>query len=93
MLENTLRELGDQGYEIEWKYEHTTDSIIIRMRKTNPFREWYRYQVCQRIDWYTARHSICLSTNFSIIMSQILKEMAERLERYLKGENDEHYSL
>lgn len=87
MLENTLRELGDQGYEIEWKYERITNSIIIRMRKSIPGKEWQRYQLCQRIDFYIARHSICLSTNFNIVMSQILKEMAERLERYLKGEN------
>lgn len=33
MLERTLRKISDLGYDISWRYEPSSNSIIIRVRK------------------------------------------------------------
>lgn len=80
MLEKLLKELGERGFEVSWRYEVMTNSIIIRIEK--------------RIDGLWRK--LDTRVDFSKLYSggSTLREMVNKMERdfsnvdAMKGEND-----
>lgn len=88
MLENLLKELGEHHFEVLWKYDFETNSIIIQMDKKAHQR---RLRVIQKVSFDAFRCAgliyINVQKSSEFIMIQILKEMALNLEQaFMKGE-------
>lgn len=79
MFEKTLQSLGAQGYEVQWRYEIITNSIIVRMEKRHN-HQWWRREC--RIKY----EDIGMSGGFELTMIIFLKRMAMEMERDMKGE-------
>lgn len=80
-IEKVLSDLGKRHFEIYWRYEVLTNSIIIQLEKRVHHR-WYRTVQKVRSD------DICHSNGFDFFMVQILKNLAQELEQDIaKGEN------
>ena len=80
MLENLLKELGGQGYTVEWRYEAPTNSIVIRLIKIFPGEEWHRYQLCQRVEFCDFYCGVGSQSMFEFNMVQILRQMVRKME-------------
>ena len=76
MLEKLLKELGERGFEVLWRYEVMTNSIIIRMEKRVDGR-WYKLN--SRVEFFELYPGG--STMFEFNMARILREMANKFER------------
>lgn len=81
MLEKLLKELGEQGYEVEWRYEVPTDSIIIRMTKPFKRKTWRRHQLCRKVGFDEFYYGVDSQSMFEFDMVRILREMVKRMER------------
>lgn len=82
MLENLLKELGERNFKVSWRYEITTNSIIVRMEKTIDRRRYkleHRVEFC---DLYSVRSAL-----FEFNMTMLLRQMAYKLDE-TKGENN-----
>lgn len=89
MIESLLKELGECHFEVLWRYEVVTNSIIIQMDKRS-CHQWHR--LVHKVTFDDFRHLI--NNQFEFIMAQFLKEMAQELEyqinvaqKPMKGEN------
>ncbi|MCQ4834001.1 hypothetical protein NE556_02125 [[Clostridium] symbiosum] len=79
MIESLLKELGERHFEILWRYESTTNSIVIQMDKRN-CHQWYRLARKVTLDDFRR-----IRTNqFEDTMVRFLKEMAQELEYQIK---------
>lgn len=81
MLEKLLKELGERGFEVLWRYEITTNSIIVRMEKRIGGR-WRGLDTrVEFSDLYSGGSAL-----FEFNMMYILREMANKIERdFLKS--------
>lgn len=91
MIENLLKDLGERHFEVLWRYEFMTDSIVIQMEKRSG-HQWHR--IVRKVTFDDFRHF--KSNQFEDIMVQILKDMAQELEyrikvapEPMKGENND----
>ena len=76
MLEKLLKELGERGFEVSWRYEIMTNLIIIRMEKRIDGR-WYKLNSrVEFSDLYSGGSAL-----FEFNMMYILREMAGKIER------------
>lgn len=80
MIENLLKELGERHFEVLWRYEVLTNSIVIQMDKRY-CHHWHR--LARKVTFDDFRHII--SNQFEDIMVQILKDMAQELEYRIKA--------
>ncbi|WP_462370585.1 hypothetical protein [Ruthenibacterium lactatiformans] len=87
MVERTLKDLANRHFEVMWRYENMTNSIIVRLKK-RLYCQWYELE--QKIGFEDLKTSnIPL---FEFCMVQILKGMAQEIDRMtteasMKGEN------
>lgn len=91
MLEKLLKELGEQGYTVEWRYELPTNSIIIRLIKIFPGEGWRRYQLCQKVGFDEFYYGVCSQSMFEFNMVQILRQMVKKIE-HDAGKHDGYYA-
>ena len=76
MLEKLLKELGERGFEVFWRYEITTNLILIRMEKRIDGR-WRKLDSrVEFSDLYSGGSAL-----FEFNMARILREMANKMER------------
>ena len=76
MLEKLLKELGERGFEVSWRYEIMTNLIIIRMEKRIDGR-WYKLDSrVEFSDLYSSGSAL-----FEFNMMYVLREMAGKIER------------
>lgn len=77
MLEKTLIDLAHRHFEIMWRYEAMTNSIIVRMEKRYK-QQWYKqnYRVTFR--------EIGYSGGFEVFMTMLLKHLADETNRTIK---------
>lgn len=88
MLEKLLKELGERHFEVSWRYEVMTNSIIIRIEKRIDGL-WRKLDT--RVDFSKLYSGG--SAMFEFNTMYILREMANKMERdfsnvdAMKGEN------
>lgn len=105
MLEKLLKELGEKGYEVSWRYNVTLDCIDIRLeRRFN--KQWYKLN--RMVTFAEMRDISGGQPGFEFAMTQILRWMVNKMEEDMgkhygyrpqvvicdelagkKGENDE----
>lgn len=76
VLERLLKELGERGFEVSWRYEIMTNSIVIRMEK----RIGGRWRILETRVEFSDLYSGG-SAMFEFNMMYILREMAGKMER------------
>lgn len=79
MIENLLKELGERHFEVLWRYEILTNSIVIQIDKRY-CHQWHR--LVRKIMFDDLRY--IRNNRFEDVMVQILKEMAHELEYQIK---------
>lgn len=79
MIESLLKELGERHFGILWRYEVSTNSIVIQMDKRY-CHQWYR--LVRKVTFDDIRH--IRSNQFEDIMVRFLKDMAQELEYRIK---------
>lgn len=81
MLEKTLIDLAHRHFEIMWRYEAMTNSIIVRMEKRYK-QQWYKqnYRVTFR--------EIGYSGGFELSMIVLLNRMADTIHRAIEATDD-----
>lgn len=86
IFEQTLKNLADRGFEVSWLYESMTNSILIRLKKMDLNKQWYRNEY--RIGLEDMGRYLGSDSLFDFNMAQFLKAMASEVDRILeKGEN------
>ncbi len=86
MLEKLLKELGEKGYEVSWRYNVTMNCIDIRLeRRFN--KQWYKLN--RMVTFAEMRDISGGQPGFEFAMAQILRWSVNKLEEELGGENDE----
>lgn len=80
MLEQTLKKISNLGYDICWRYEPMTDSIIIRVRKDNFIMD---QKIGLDINMYGGG-----SAGFEFWMNRYLVMILDRLEEMEKKDNE-----
>lgn len=86
MIEQTLKNLADRGFEVSWLYESMTNSIRICLKKMDRNKQWYRNEY--RIGLEDMGRYLGSDSLFDFNMAQFLKAMASEVDRILeKGEN------
>ena len=76
MFERTLKDLANRHFEVIWRYENMTNSIMVRLEKRFD-HQWYKLE--RRIgfeDLMTSNMPL-----FKFCMVQILKGMAQEIDR------------
>lgn len=83
MLEKLLKELGEKGYEVYWRYNVTMNCIDIRLeRRFN--KQWYKLN---RMVTLTEIYAIPGGQpGFEFAMTRILRWMVEKMERDMREE-------
>ena len=83
MLEKLLKELGEKGYEVYWRYNIMLNCIDIRLeRRFN--KQWYKLN---RMVTFTEIYAIPGGqSGFEFAMTQILRWMVEKMERDMREE-------
>lgn len=79
MIESLLKELGERHFEILWRYESATNSIVIQMDKRDCHQ---RHRLVRKVmfdDFHRIR-----SNQFEFVIVQFLKDMAQELEYRIK---------
>lgn len=85
MLEELLKELGEKGYEVSWRYNVTMNCIDIRLERR--FRkQWYTLN--QMVAFDEIRAIPGSQSGFEFAMTQILRWMVDKMEQDMGGEND-----
>lgn len=77
MLEELLKSLGEAEYNIEWRYEASTNSIIIRLWKMFGER---RYTLMQRVCFEDLYYGPGSQSMFEFNMVRIIRELVKRFE-------------
>lgn len=88
MFERTLKDLANRHFEVIWRYENMTNSIMVRLEKRFD-RQWYKLE--QKIGFEDLKTSNM--PLFEFCMVQILKGMAQEIDRMtteasMKGEKN-----
>lgn len=78
-IERLLKELGERHFEVLWRYEVLTNSIVIQMDKRY-CHQWYR--LARKVTLDDFHHFI--TNQFEDTMVRFLKEMAQELEYQIK---------
>lgn len=78
-IERLLKELGERHFEVLWRYEVLTNSIVIQMDKRY-CHQWYR--LARKVTLDDFHHFI--TDQFEDTMVRFLKEMAQELEYQIK---------
>ena len=78
-IERLLKELGERHFEVLWRYEVLTNSIVIQMDKRY-CHQWYR--LARKVTLDDFHHFI--TDKFEDTMVRFLKEMAQELEYQIK---------
>lgn len=81
MLEKTLIDLAHRHFEIMWRYEAMTNSIIVHMEKQ------YGQQRYQQNCQVTFREIGC-SGGFEVYMVMLLQYLADEINRAFNAKND-----
>ena len=86
MLEKLLKELGEKGYEVSWRYNVMLNCIDIRLeRRFN--KQWYKLN---RMVTFAEMCDISGGQpGFEFAMTQCLRRMVNKMEHDMGGENDE----
>lgn len=79
MIESLLKELGERHFEILWRYESATNSIVIQMDKRDCHQ---RHRLVRKVMFDDFRR--IRSNQFEFVIVQFLKDMAQELECKLK---------
>ena len=79
MIESLLKELGERHFEILWRYESATNSIVIQMDKRDCHQ---RHRLVRKVTLDDFHHFI--TDQFEDTMVQFLKDMAQELEYQIK---------
>ena len=79
MIERLLKELRERHFEILWRYEVLTNSIVIQMDKRY-CHQWYR--LARKVMFDDFRR--IRSNQFEFVIVRFLKEMAQELEYQIK---------
>lgn len=79
MIESLLKELGERHFEILWRYESATNSIVIQMDKRDRHQ---RHGLVRKV-MFDDLHRI-RSNQFEFVMVRFLNEMAQELEYRIK---------
>lgn len=83
MLEKLLKELGERGYEVSWRYNVTMNCIDIRLEKRY-IKQWYKLNRMVTFDQMRAIPEG--QSGFEFAMTQILQWMVEKMERDMREE-------
>lgn len=84
MLEKLLKELGEKGYEVSWRYNIMLNCIDIRLeRRFN--KQWHKLN--RMVTFEEMRYISGGQSAFEFAMTQILRWMVEQMEEDVKGEN------
>lgn len=77
IFEETLIDLAHRHFEIMWRYEAMTNSIIVHMEKRYK-QQWHKqnYRVTFR--------EIGCSGGFEVFMTMLLKHLADETDRTIK---------
>lgn len=78
MLEKLLKELGEQGYEVSWRYNVIPNAIDIRLEKRY-IKQWYKLN--QMVTFDEIRAIPGSQLGFEFAMTQILQWMVKKMER------------
>ena len=78
-IERLLKELGERHFEVLWRYEVLTNSIVIQTDKRY-CHQWYR--LARKVTLDDFHHFI--TDQFEDTMVRFLKEMAQELEYQIK---------
>ena len=78
-IERLVKELGERHFEVLWRYEVLTNSIVIQMDKRY-CHQWYR--LARKVTLDDFHHFI--TDQFEDTMVRFLKEMAQELEYQIK---------
>lgn len=77
MLEKMLIDLAHRHFEIMWRYEAMTNSIIVRMEKRYK-QQWYKQ------NYRVTFGEIGCSGGFEVFMTMLLKHLADETDRMIK---------
>lgn len=80
MVDRTLKKISELGYDICWRYEPFSNSIIIRVRKDNFIMD---QKVDLDINLYVGG-----TAGFEFYMNRYLIAMLSKLEDIEEGENE-----
>lgn len=72
MIESLLKELGERHFEILWRYESATNSIVIQMDKRDCHQ---RHRLVRKVMFDDFRR--IRSNQFEFVIVQFLKDMAQ----------------
>lgn len=78
-IERLLKELGERHFEVLWRYEVLTNSIVIQMDKRDCHQ---RHRLARKVMFDDFRR--IRSNQFEDTMVRFLKEMAQELEYQIK---------
>lgn len=78
-VEWLLKELGERHFEILWRYESATNSIVIQMDKRDCHQ---RHRLVRKVMFDDFRR--IRSNQFEFVIVQFLKDMAQELEYQIK---------
>lgn len=79
MIESLLKEQGERHFEILWRYESATNSIVIQMDKRDRHQRHGLVRKVMFDDFHRIR-----SNQFEFVMVRFLNEMAQELEYRIK---------
>lgn len=81
MNERTLKKISNLGYDISWRYEPTTNSIVIQVRKDDHIIE-------HRIG-FDINLRVGGSAGFVFYMNSYLIKILNELQEYEEGETND----
>lgn len=84
MLEKLLKELGEKGYEVSWRYNVTLNCIDIRLeRRFN--KQWHKFN--RMVTFDEMRYLNGGQPGFEFAMTHILRWMVDKMEQDM----EKHY--
>lgn len=85
MLEKLLKELGEKGYEVSWRYVVTLGVIDIRLkRRIN--KQWHKFN--RMVTFDEMRYLNGGQPGFEFAMTHILRWMVSKIENDTEGEDN-----
>lgn len=78
MLEQTLKDLAERGFDIMWHYDIPMNAIHFRLSKQK--ENGYRRTLCRMVDFEEFRLNFGNEPLFEFHMCRILNEMAQQIE-------------
>ena len=84
MLEKLLKKLGEQGYEVMWRYNVMMNCIDIRLERRFK-KQWYTLN--QMVAFNEIRAIPGSQSGFEFAMTQILRWMVEKMKRDMESDH------